>query len=76
MSDLQYVKSIAEGLEHLDGLVLNHGTMGACLRIGQMDVEDWESIFRVNVSSCVALVSFPVDVQRAACCTTLGRRSS
>ena len=60
MSDLQFVRSIAQTVQfagRLDGLVLNHGTMGSCFRIGQMEVEDWETTFRVNVTSCVALVS-------------------
>ena len=63
MGDLSYAKSLLSDLNvggRLDGLILNHGTLGACLRIGNMDGEDWEKTFRVNVSSCVILVSvFP-----------------
>lgn len=60
MDDLAYVKNILSDVEldgKLDGLVLNHGTLGTCVRIAEMDVEDWERTFRINVSSCVALVS-------------------
>jgi NADP-dependent 3-hydroxy acid dehydrogenase YdfG len=62
MSDLDgYVKLVLQGLHldgRLDGLILNHGTFGSCLRIKDTKVEeDWESTFRINVSSCVALVS-------------------
>ncbi len=60
MSDLDYVKLVLQGLHldgRLDGLILNHGTFGSCLRIKDIEVEDWESTFRINVSSCVALVS-------------------
>ncbi|KAK5197356.1 hypothetical protein LTR96_001056 [Exophiala xenobiotica] len=60
MSDLDgYVKLVLQGLHldgRLDGLILNHGTFGSCLRIKDTKVEeDWESTFRINVSSCVAL---------------------
>ena len=61
MADLKYVDGILRDLEiggRLDGLVLNHGTLGSCSRIGQMENEEWEEVFRVNVTSCVTLVRF------------------
>ncbi|KIV84853.1 hypothetical protein PV11_00606 [Exophiala sideris] len=69
MSDLQFVKSIAQTVQldgRLDGLVLNHGTMGSCYRIGQMEVEDWEETFRVNVTSCVAMIQSALPLLRAS----------
>ncbi|KAI1618054.1 short-chain dehydrogenase/reductase [Exophiala viscosa] len=69
MSDLQFVRSIAQSIQlegRLDGLVLNHGTMGSCFRIGQMEVEDWEETFRVNVTSCVALIQSALPLLRAS----------
>lgn len=59
MGDLDYVSSILQGVElggRLDGLVLNHGTLGSCSRIANMEGEDWESTFRINVTSYVVLV--------------------
>ncbi len=60
MGDLPYVKRILHEVQlggTLDGLILNHGTLGNCSRIGQMGNEEWEEVFRVNVTSCVSLVS-------------------
>ncbi|KIW55814.1 hypothetical protein, variant [Exophiala xenobiotica] len=67
MSDLDYVKLVLQGLHldgRLDGLILNHGTFGSCLRIKDIEVEDWESTFRINVSSCVALIKAAVPLLR------------
>lgn len=61
MSDLQYVKSIIDGFQldgKLDGMILNHGTLGSCQRIGGVEAEDWEKTFRINVTSLVVLVSW------------------
>ncbi|KAL2434839.1 putative oxidoreductase [Exophiala dermatitidis] len=69
MDDLAYVKSILSDVEldgRLDALVLNHGTLGTCVRIAEMDVEDWERTFRINVSSCVALIQSSLPLLRAA----------
>jgi NAD(P)-dependent dehydrogenase (short-subunit alcohol dehydrogenase family) len=46
--------------ERLDALILNHGTLGNCLRVAQMEGnqgEEWQRVFTVNVTSCVAMVS-------------------
>ncbi|KAK7900497.1 hypothetical protein LTR67_002779 [Exophiala xenobiotica] len=69
MSDLDgYVKLVLQGLHldgRLDGLILNHGTFGSCLRIKDTKVEeDWESTFRINVSSCVALIKEALPLLR------------
>lgn len=68
MSDLTYVKSILQDVDlggKLDGLVLNHGTLGACQRIGDVQAEDWDSTFTINVTSLVVLVSLRLDLY---CC--------
>lgn len=60
MHDLEYVKGMLQHLQiaaKLDGMILNHGTLGNCSRIGQMSSEEWEKTFRINVTSCVVLVS-------------------
>lgn len=60
MSDLNYVKSILSSVQldgKLDGLILNHGTLGSCQRICDVDAEDWENTFRINVTSLAVLVS-------------------
>lgn len=60
MDDLGYVRGILRNLQiagKLDGMILNHGTLGNCSRIGQMGSEEWERTFRINVTSCVVLVS-------------------
>ena len=43
-------------ITHIDALVLNHGTLGTCSRIADMQPEEWEGVFRVNVTSYVGLV--------------------
>ncbi|KIW16838.1 hypothetical protein PV08_04028 [Exophiala spinifera] len=69
MSDLGYVKSILAGIDldgRLDGLILNHGTFGSSLRIKDISAEDWESTFRINVSSCVELIKDALPLLRPA----------
>lgn len=41
----------------LDGLVLNHGTMGQVCKIAAADPEQWKRVFDVNFISLVAFVS-------------------
>jgi NADP-dependent 3-hydroxy acid dehydrogenase YdfG len=41
----------------LDGLVLNHGTMGQVCKIAATDPEQWKRVFDVNFISLVAFVS-------------------
>lgn len=60
MSDLDYVRAIINGVQldgKLDGLILNHGTLGSCQRIGDVEADEWEKTFRINVTSLVVLVS-------------------
>ena len=64
MDDLDYVRSILSDIEldgRLDALILNHGTLGACLRIGDTGGDEWASTFRINVTSYVVLVSLFID---------------
>ena len=65
MSDLNYVRSIIHDIEldgRLDGLILNHGTLGSCQRIKDTEAEEWEKAFRVNVTSSVVLVSLVISL--------------
>ncbi|KIW66670.1 hypothetical protein, variant [Phialophora macrospora] len=63
MADLGEVAGLVGHYEvhwRLDALILNHGTLGNCLRVAQMEGnkgEEWERVFRVNVTSCVAMIS-------------------
>jgi NAD(P)-dependent dehydrogenase (short-subunit alcohol dehydrogenase family) len=60
MESLDYVNAILSDVQldgKLDGLILNHGTLGNCLRMAQMDAKEWEGVFRINVTSCAVLVS-------------------
>ncbi|KAK5062680.1 hypothetical protein LTR84_004753 [Exophiala bonariae] len=69
MSDLDYVKSIISGLQlagKLDGMILNHGTLGSCQRIGGVEAEDWEKTFRINVTSLVVLIQSSLPLLRSA----------
>ncbi|OAP60129.1 hypothetical protein AYL99_05131 [Fonsecaea erecta] len=68
MADLEFVQGMLQGLqcdERLDALVLNHGTLGKCLRIGQMDSDEWEHTFRINVTSCVVLIKQTLPLLRS-----------
>ena len=41
----------------LDGMVLNHGTLGPVDRIANNDPNDWRSCFETNLFSSIAFVS-------------------
>jgi NADP-dependent 3-hydroxy acid dehydrogenase YdfG len=75
MADLKYVEGLLSGIElkgKLDGLVLNHGTLGEAERIATLSIEEWEKTFRINVTSYVALVS---RLQKLWTYLTCGRSS-
>ncbi|EXJ58188.1 hypothetical protein A1O7_05613 [Cladophialophora yegresii CBS 114405] len=63
MADLGQVAGLVRQCEvhgSLDALILNHGTLGKCLRLAQMEGdkgEEWERVFKVNVTSCVVMIS-------------------
>lgn len=40
----------------IDGVVLNHGTMGSAKRIADADPEDWDKTYSINLTSCVGMV--------------------
>ncbi|EXJ68861.1 uncharacterized protein A1O5_07793 [Cladophialophora psammophila CBS 110553] len=69
MADLEFVKGMLQGVQfdgRLDALVLNHGTLGRCLRLGQMEADEWERTFRINVTSCVVLIKETLPLLRKA----------
>ncbi len=43
-------------IERIDAVVLNHGTLGNCARIADMQWDEWESVMGVNVGSYVSMV--------------------
>ena len=63
VSDPKFVETVlAQSLLHfeidrIDAVVLNHGTLGSCKRIADVNWDEWESVMRVNVGSYVAIVS-------------------
>ncbi|OQU95240.1 hypothetical protein CLAIMM_01476 isoform 3 [Cladophialophora immunda] len=69
MADLGFVQSMLRGVQcdgRLDALALNHGTLGKCLRIGQMEGDEWDRTFRINVTSCVVLIKETLPLLRSA----------
>ena len=45
-----------EKFGRLDGIVLNHGTLGAVARLSEASVEEWKKGFDINVFSAIAVV--------------------
>lgn len=45
-----------ERFGRIDGLVVNHGILGPLKRIEQASIEDWKSVFEVNLFSAFELV--------------------
>ncbi len=41
----------------IDGLIVNHGTLGECNRIADSTPEEWRNVFDVNFFSALAFVS-------------------
>ncbi|OAL38422.1 hypothetical protein AYO20_02481 [Fonsecaea nubica] len=69
MADLDFVQGMLRDVQfdgRLDGLILNHGSLGKCFRIGQMDSDEWERTFRINVTSCVVLIQQTLPLLRSA----------
>jgi NAD(P)-dependent dehydrogenase (short-subunit alcohol dehydrogenase family) len=62
---LTYAKQVGEKVisialkifSRIDGLIINHGTLGDVKRISDSTAEEWRSIFDVNFFSAVSLVS-------------------
>ncbi|PYI24809.1 short-chain dehydrogenase [Aspergillus violaceofuscus CBS 115571] len=50
----------------LDGLVLNHGTLGQVASVAEADPEQWKQGFDVNYFSCVAFVQASLPSLRAS----------
>ena len=61
-ADTNFVKTVfAQSLVHfdierIDALVLNHGVIGDGSRMADVTQEEWERVFRINVSSFVGIV--------------------
>ncbi len=54
----EQVTSIAfEKFSRIDGLIVNHGTLGEVKRVSDSTAEEWQSVFNVNFFSAVSLVS-------------------
>ncbi len=61
MSDFSFTQSAVDlalrDFGQLDGLIINHGTMGQIDRIEDCDLDGWKKVFDVNFFSAVAFVS-------------------
>jgi NAD(P)-dependent dehydrogenase (short-subunit alcohol dehydrogenase family) len=63
MADSKFVDTVLAqsllhfGIESVDALILNHGTLGQSKRIEGTSWSEWEDVMRVNVGSYVAMVS-------------------
>ncbi len=51
------VSLAVKSFSRIDGLIINHGTLGEVKRIRDSTVEEWRSVFDVNFFSCVSFVS-------------------
>ena len=62
MSDLKFADTVFAqsllhfGIERIDAVVLNHGTLGTCKRLANMTGGEWEEVMRINVTSYVDMV--------------------
>lgn len=69
--DLSDSKCIKEAIDlaiskfgRLDGLVLNHGTLGAVKRIADLEEGDWEEYFKTNFFSCAVAAKYAIPELR------------
>jgi NAD(P)-dependent dehydrogenase (short-subunit alcohol dehydrogenase family) len=53
----QVVSIALKTFSRIDGLIINHGTLGDVKRISDSTAEEWRSLFDVNFFSAVSLVS-------------------
>jgi NAD(P)-dependent dehydrogenase (short-subunit alcohol dehydrogenase family) len=53
----QVISIALKTFSRIDGLIINHGTLGDVKRISDSTAEEWRSIFDVNFFSAVSLVS-------------------
>lgn len=52
----QAIGMVKKDFGHLDGLILNHGTLEPATRIADSDPEEWRKCFDVNFLSLVGFV--------------------
>lgn len=69
--DLSDPKCIKEAVDlaiskfgRLDGLILNHGTLGQVKKIADLEPEDWEDCFKTNLFSCAMAAKFAIPELR------------
>lgn len=48
----------------LDGLILNHGTLGQVKKIADLEVQDWEDCYRTNLFSCAIAAKYAIPELR------------
>jgi NAD(P)-dependent dehydrogenase (short-subunit alcohol dehydrogenase family) len=47
-----------KSFNRIDGVIINHGTLGDVKRIADSTIEEWRSLYDVNFFSAVAFVSY------------------
>lgn len=60
----QVIKLAVEKFGRLDGLILNHGTLGAVKKIADLDVSDWQECFQTNFFSAAMAAKFAIPELR------------
>ena len=48
----------------LDGLILNHGTLGQVKRISELELADWQNCFQTNFFSCALAAKYAIPALR------------
>lgn len=69
--DLSDPKCIKEAIDlavskfgRLDGMILNHGTLGQVKKIADLEAEDWEDAYRTNMFSCALAAKYAIPELR------------
>lgn len=48
-----------KSFSRIDGLIINHGTLGKVKRIAESSASEWQSVFDINFFSAISLVCNP-----------------
>ena len=68
LSDPAFIKKAVElaitKFGRLDGLILNHGTLGQVKRISELEIQDWQDCFQTNFFSCAIAAKYAIPELR------------
>jgi NADP-dependent 3-hydroxy acid dehydrogenase YdfG len=54
------ISAALKSFSRIDGLILNHGTLGDVKRLADAPASEWRSVFDVNFFSVVDIVRLPL----------------